>query len=243
MRVLIFETGQPIDTVSAYAGRFPRMFTRLAGRPVTPDVRGTDLVDPAHAQAAVDAADAVLITGSPAMIDEAPPWLDAGVALVQHAVATETPLLGVCFGHQLLVHATGGTVGPNPRGRHMGSSTLTVTRPSPLFAGLGARFATQLTHRDAALSLGPDTTVLGTAPHDPHHAIRVGQSAFGVQFHPEFDVTVSGLYLDARGDLLDADRGPGTTRHARENLVPSEHASGIIARFFALAAQRRVPPR
>ncbi|GHG63601.1 type 1 glutamine amidotransferase [Streptomyces griseocarneus] len=120
--------------------------------------------------------------------DERAPWLAPTRALVAQALETGAPFLGVCLGGQLLAHVAGGTV----RGRHgapeIGSTPLTL-RPEadddPLFTGLPRRVTAIEQHVDAITALPPDAVWLVTGEHCPYQAFRVGEHAWGVQFHPE----------------------------------------------------------
>ena len=61
----------------------------------------------------------IVVTGSGAMVSHREPWSEATAAWLALAAQTDTPCLGICYGHQLLAHALGGSVGPTPGGREM----------------------------------------------------------------------------------------------------------------------------
>ena len=63
----------------------------------------------------------VVVTGSTAMVSHREPWSERTARRITAAVEAETPLLGICYGHQLLAQALGGRVGPNPLGREIGT--------------------------------------------------------------------------------------------------------------------------
>ncbi len=89
-------------------------------------------------------ADGLIITGFPAMVTDRPAWLDGTTVWLRNVVAAGMPTLGVCFGHQLLAHALGGTVGWNPGGRAYGTiriDQLEAGGPDPLLGGLPPTFA------------------------------------------------------------------------------------------------------
>jgi GMP synthase-like glutamine amidotransferase len=67
-------------------------------------------------------------------------------AELRRVVARSAPVLGVCFGHQLLAQALGGEVQPNERGREMSTVAIERLADDPLFAGLGQRFNANACH-------------------------------------------------------------------------------------------------
>jgi GMP synthase (glutamine-hydrolysing) len=140
--------------------------------------------------AAAERADGVIISGSlrDAWTDE--PDVLQLLAFAQQIVSRRQPMLGVCFGHQLLGRALGGDVRRNPVGWEVGSTTVELTAAgseSPLFAGFDSQFSAIQSHRDAVLSLPANATLLATNAHTPIQAFSVGDRVFGVQFHPEMD--------------------------------------------------------
>jgi GMP synthase (glutamine-hydrolysing) len=134
--------------------------------------------------------DGVMISGSArdAWADS-PDVLDL-LAFARRMLAADRPVLGVCFGHQLLGRALGGEVRRNPAGWEVGATRVELTpdgAESPLFAGFDAKFMAIQSHRDAILALPAEAKVLATNPHSPIQAFSVGDRVFGVQFHPEMD--------------------------------------------------------
>jgi GMP synthase (glutamine-hydrolysing) len=123
-------------------------------------------------------------------------------ALVRDLAAAGRPVLGICFGHQLIAQALGGEVKRNPLGREMGTMRVQRLADDPLFAGLPATFDIQGTHADAVTRLPPGAEVLATTPRDAFAAFRVGGHVRGVQFHPEFDADVMRGYLHERREIV-----------------------------------------
>lgn len=142
---------------------------------------------------------AVIVTGSSAMVTDRPPWMDESAAWLRQLVAQDVPVLGICFGHQLLAYALGGEVRDNPSGIEVGTVTTRLNRQAqsdPLFRELPATLVVQASHRQSVVRLPAATILLATSDKDPHHAFRVGTHAWGVQFHPEFDATIVKAYTE-----------------------------------------------
>ncbi len=179
----------------------------------------------------------VVVTGSSAMVSDREDWSERTAAWLADAARARTPLLGICYGHQLLAHALGGRVGRNPRGREIGSVTVELLEAAGNDALLGAlpgEIVVQVTHIESVLELPAGARLLASSAADPHHAFSVGDSIWGVQFHPEFDGDVIRAYLDARREII---RGEGIDPEPlRRAARDSPHGPAVLRRFSALLA-------
>lgn len=130
-----------------------------------------------------------VLSGSWAMVTDHAEWSERTAAWVRHAVAEQLPLLGVCYGHQLMAYALGGEVGDNPNGWERGVKLLQTTRAQrqdPLLASVPGRFTAWLSHRQSVLTPPPGAQVLAASAQDGCQIIRYSASALSLQFHPEF---------------------------------------------------------
>jgi GMP synthase (glutamine-hydrolysing) len=166
-----------------FAGRFP--LERIEAR-ARPDWRAV-----LEAIARGDVA-AVVYSGSKAGVYEREPWIAELIAFTRDLVALEparaTPVLGICFGHQLLAEATAGpgAVEARPPVRR-GIAEVEVLRDAPIFAGLPRpRFRAVITHQDHVARVGAGFDVIARADYTPIHAqAHRERPIFGVQSHPE----------------------------------------------------------
>jgi GMP synthase (glutamine-hydrolysing) len=110
----------------------------------------------------------------------------------------QLPLLGICYGHQLIAHALGGKVDYRDQGMEIGTHQVQL---APAAAGdellgiMPARFDAHLVHSQSVIELPTGATLLAANAVESHQSYRVGNSTWGVQFHPEFDATAMRFYL------------------------------------------------
>lgn len=150
----------------------------------------------------------VVITGSHDMVTDAHPWSEEVTRWLPGAVEHHLPILGICYGHQLLAHALGGQAGFHPRGREIGTIQLHATRHAGsdlLFGELPSEFSAHVTHAQSVLRLPPNARLLAASDFEPHHAFALGDLTWGVQFHPEFDEKVTRHYILEQRETLRAE--------------------------------------
>lgn len=189
-----------------------------------------------------DAVAGVVVTGSHAMVTDRAPWSEALGGWLARAVAAQTPVLGICYGHQLLAHALGGEVADHPGGWEIGTVEVRTAPDAvgsdALFAGLPGVFGAQVVHRQSVRRLPAGAVRLAGNAFEPHQSFRVGRCAWGVQFHPEFTPAAMRGYIDAlAADVRLAGRDPEALR-AHVRATPE--ACGLLGRFarFCLSSRQ-----
>lgn len=129
--------------------------------------------------------DALIVLGGPmnAYDDELAPWLPSVRDLLASAVADGVPTIGICLGAQLLAVATGGVVEPGAAGPELGLAEVTVATTDLLLVE-GVMPVVQW-HHDIVTSLPPEAERLASSDRYPNQAFRIGEVAWGLQFHVE----------------------------------------------------------
>lgn len=122
--------------------------------------------------------------------DDVAPWLPATRALLAAAVTQGLPTLAICLGHQLLAVATGGRVARSAAGQQGGTlpvGLLPAAAEDALFAPVPAGAVATHWNNDLVVDLPPGAVDLARTPAGVQ-ALRLGDAAWGVQFHPEVDL-------------------------------------------------------
>src|SRR5690349_1972849 len=197
--VLIVRAGSAPEAVRARHGDFKQWFAAA----LLPRAE----VSFADAEGALPALrhGGIVVTGSIDSVTRPAPWMDALGAWLVDAART-TPVLGVCFGHQLLARALGGRVERHPGGPEAGTTVVELTdagRADPLFATLPSRVAVQQGHEDHVPVLPPGAVLLARNAHTPVQAFAHGPNLRAVQFHPEFTAERNRAFVEAERDLLE----------------------------------------
>ena len=222
---LILATGKPVAQMRRH-GDFAHWIRVAAG--LSRDDAVVVDVESGEALPGREGFAGVIISGSGAMVTDRLHWSEATAAWLRDAAHAGLPLFGICYGHQLLAHALGGEVGDNPRGREMGTvevELLPAVTDDALFEAMPPHFPAQLTHLQSVLRAPEGAHVLARSADDPCQAFRWGESAWGVQFHPEFSGTHMRGYIQARKVALQ-----------REGLDPK----AMLAAVGAAPGARRV---
>jgi GMP synthase (glutamine-hydrolysing) len=229
--IALIKTGGTIGQIKPRHGDFEDWFAESMG---VSDLLQVDVFRQQPLPAA-DKLAGIVVTGSPAMVSAREDWSERTAQWLRHAVQTGVPVLGVCYGHQLLAHALGGRVGPNPRGRQIGTVTaqlIDISGDDPLLGQLPRTFFAQTSHSEVVLELPPGASCLATSPLDDNFVIRFAENVWGVQFHPEFSGLVMSEYIRYRVEAL-CEEGLNPEQ-LLDNTTDTEEARTVLSKFAAL---------
>jgi GMP synthase-like glutamine amidotransferase len=199
------------------------------------DTRRVFAGDPVPAEVA--GWDGLVVMGGPvsAASDEGFPSRPTELALLADALRAGVPTLGVCLGAQLLALAGGGPVYSGERGPEIGWSPVSLVaarHDDPLLAGLPDELTVLQWHGDT-FGLPPGGQLLASSERYPNQAFRLGDAAWGLQFHLE--VTAAAVEGFAAAFGADAEGLPGGLDAIR-SATPD--ALGVLARWRDIVGDR-----
>ena len=178
--------------------------------------------------------DGWIITGSRASVYDEEPWIRALSDTVVRLHRARAPIIGICFGHQLLAHALGGETARSERGWGIGVREF-ETRGE----GLPPSVSLLMSHQDQVVELPPSARVLGSSEYCPNAIFAIDDHAVGVQGHPEFTPDYMAALLRSRIERI----GPEPVARALESLDRDTHGREVAAWLvgFVRRAGRDVP--
>jgi GMP synthase (glutamine-hydrolysing) len=175
-------------------------------------------------------AGAIIFGGPMSANDEHLDFIPREMDWIGTALKSGKPFLGICLGAQLLARHLGAKVATHPEGWHEIGYYPVV--PTEAGSGLFERdFHAFEWHREG-FDLPRDATLLATGRHFPHQAFRVGNNAFGLQFHPEVTPEIMDRWTNRSAEKLTL---PGAQSQAEQLALRERHEPGIerwLSRFL-----------
>jgi GMP synthase-like glutamine amidotransferase len=232
-RIGLLRCGQVHPAVQAVGGCYPELFASLLA-PYPVEIT-TFEADRGELPSSPDEVDGWIISGARASVLDEAGWLDDTADFVGQVVAAERPLVGVCFGHQLMAKVAGGRVDRAPGGWGIGIQPYDVVERRDWMQPVVDRFRLIASHEDQVVELPTDARLLASSAYCPNAMFELGEQAIAVQAHPEFTVAGTRELIDAREELF----GMQTAAAARASLEDPLDAALVgrwIATFLGVAA-------
>ncbi len=181
--------------------------------------------------------ESIILSGSEESILRDSPWIERQMEFVRKAAVRKIPLLGVCFGHQLIARAFYGKRAVGKCRQHeigwLGVSLTHNGGKDPLFDGIPEDFHLFHSHFDEVLPVSGEITVLASSDKCRVQAMRIRDTPiYGIQFHPEIGLA------DGKKHLVDIiPMFPHLAGHIKDALREPRD-SGISDRLFGNFYQR-----
>ncbi len=215
-----------------YVPMFERMFARI-------DAGFTfDVIHIAEGAPFPDLADveALLIPGSAAGVYDDLEWMEPLRAFIRKAYAARTPMLGVCFGHQVMADALGGDVRKSEKGWGLGRHTYRVAAGSAAEHIFGDNAAIAASHQDQVISPPSCAKAYLSSDFTPNAGLVYDNGvALSMQPHPEFDVAYSKALCDLRLSEKFGQQKVDTAKATLDQPLDNDRAAQLLANFLKSA--------
>lgn len=172
--------------------------------------------------------DGYVITGSPASVHDGAAWIGQLLNLIRDVDEARIPTVGVCFGHQAIALALGGTVEASPGGWGFGTATTTFSRSEPWMVPARQSLTLYAAHSEQVTRAPGGAVVLGGSAFCPIASYRVGTHIFTTEYHPEMTLEFISALVEELADYL----GPAVTARARAQI--RQPADGAIFAEWAV---------
>ena len=150
----------------------------------------------------IDECDGWIICGSPKSVYDGDSWIAELMTFAKNCHRHKKPLVGICFGHQLIAQALGGKVGKSEKGWGVGMRDFNMLVSKPWMPEAKAHCRLLFSHQDQAEELPQDAELLASDPFCPHQIYTIGNHILSIQGHPEFTTTYMQNRLEDRKVLI-----------------------------------------
>lgn len=226
MKIGILVTGHAIPEFEQdFGGDYDAVFAHML-RGHGFDFEGFNVVDNEF-PSGPDAADGWLITGSKHGAYEDHDWIPPLERLIRDIHAAGRPLVGVCFGHQIIAQALGGKVEKFAGGWSVGRTTYTIE---------GEELSINAWHQDQVTELPPGAKVIGSSDFCANAALVYGDRIYSIQPHPEFTSRMIGQLLETRARGVVPDNLVDEATDRLDAPIDSDKIARRMAEFFKQGA-------
>jgi len=236
-KITIVETGVVSTKTRERYGSFPQMFERLIGEADASASFATVRLMDGEALPDPENLDAILLTGSPAGVYDDLDWIAPLERFVRAAYDANIPMAGICFGHQLIAQALGGTVRKSEKGWGIGRHVYDVAPGNGVIGG--EKIAIAASHQDQVIEPPAGATTIFRSTFTPHAGILYANgTAMSVQPHPEFTTAFADWCCEKAGKNGAPEPLVASAKASLQQPLNHSDLGRAIARF--LAAPRKV---
>lgn len=187
MKIGILETGLLNEKLEGRYEPYPVMFAKLLDRADKDLSYRSYSVIRGEMPDSVDDCDGWLITGSRHGVYENLPWMLDLQTFIREIDAAGVPLVGICFGHQIVAQALGGEVVESDKGWGIGVQSYRVDAVQSWMQQAPDQVRIYAFHQDQIVSLPPRARVYSSSEFCPYAGLSFGDSIITMQAHPEFE--------------------------------------------------------
>jgi GMP synthase-like glutamine amidotransferase len=230
-KITIVEAGLVPPEQRAQHGSFPQMFERLIGAADASASAATVRLADGEALPDPTTLEAILITGSAAGVYDGFDWIAPLERFVRAAYAAKIPMVGICFGHQLIAQALGGTVRKSEKGWGIGRHVYDVVPGNGAIDG--EKIAIAASHQDQVIEPPTGATTILQSTFTPHAGILYENgTALSVQPHPEFTAAFAEFCCEKAGRSGAPEALVATAKASLEQPLDNADLGRAITRFL-----------
>ena len=145
----------------------------------------------------------VVITGAHQNTTDDEPWMIHLKQWIKSIHKFKLPVLGICFGHQIIAEALGGVVGFNPNGGEVGVVEVKGDKESSYLLKLPDMFCVFASHFQSVVKLPVSAISIAGNSIEPNHVVLYSDSIWGLQFHPEFNRVIIKIHQQENAKLVE----------------------------------------
>ncbi len=236
MHICILQSGEInpsiADNLPSYQDMYSALFTAANPSVNITYIQVLDDIFPTD----IDAFDAFVITGSPSGAYDDDPWIITLHDLIRTIYAAGKPMIGICFGHQIIANALGGKAEKFSGGWGVGIRTSKIISSSDIFPQHHVSFDLLYMHQDQVITLPEGAETLMSDDFCQIAAFHIGKQVLCFQGHPEFTNEVVGAIINHREDSI----GKSTAEDGRRSLAGQHDGAvigNVITNFLANAVR------
>lgn len=234
----ILETDRPAEDHAATFGDYPAMFEGLLCEFADSWEFRHYAVFEGELPERDDECDAWLITGSRFSAYEEYEWIGSLKDHIRAAYAGSVPIVGICFGHQVMAEALGGRVEKSEQGWVCGRCSYTLENQPVWMNQPSDGFIIQAFHQDQVVELPPDARVIGRSDLCDYAVLTYGDRALSFQGHPEFQAPYVEALLQARRGTLIPEEVADKALTGVRGPLDSARVASWIRQFIANAIEK-----
>ncbi len=240
MRIGILKTDSVRAEFQREFGDYPAMFRAMlmaSADDIPIEFKDYD-VQRTQYPASLDECDAYLITGSRESVYDDQPWIHRLAQFVRELDAARHPLVGICFGHQLIAHVLGGETRAADAGWAVGVHEAVVVSPAQWMLPYRERFGLLSSHKDQVVQLPERARVFASTSLCPYSGFTIDAHILTFQGHPEFAKGYARALIELRRGLLGEPRYSSGVESLERPIHPS-----LIGRWIINFVGARLTPR
>jgi len=229
MKVTVFQTGLVAEPLRDKFDNYGKMFAKLIGDGGGAFTFETVSLVENEPLPNVDDIEALIITGSSLGVYDDTPWMNPFRDFIRAAYAKSVPMIGVCFGHQIMADALGGVVEKSSKGWGVGRHSYSVDKNSGFLADAPDQMQFNVIHQDQVITPPKNCKVVASNEFTPNAILEYDNgAAISIQAHPEFaNDYAKAVYKLRSGQLFDKNIGDDAVAS-----VGTQNDNELMAEYF-----------